>query len=154
MARWERIVDAAKETLKRYSEGAVGNRVARLAAHQLVAVSKGSRPWEVVRTVLAMYLLQDEQPHRFASDVAFDFQLVRRVRALAPVNAGSYWDAERNRVKKVYRDVPPRVVVAMAQPLKEALGVGGLIVAKKEREDADRVSEERHRLATALRGLV
>lgn len=152
--RWGIVVDAARATLERYSSGTVSIRHHRQAAHQLVTVADSVEPWTVVRAVLAMYLMQDDQPRRFVSDAAFDHQMVRRVRGLAPANAGTYWDHERGQTKRVYRDVPPRVVNAMAQPLKEALGVGGLRLAEIERREAQRQADERQRLAGALEGLV
>jgi hypothetical protein len=97
-----------------------------------------------------MFILQEQQPRRFTSDVAFDFQLVRRVLRLAPSNAGTYWDHEANRSRKVYRDVPPRVIKALAVPLKQAFGAPGLMLAAKEREDVQRGADQRRRLADAM----
>ena len=42
---------------------------------------------------------------------------------------------------------------AMAQPLKMAFGAAGLTLAAKEREDIQRVNDERKRLTNALEGL-
>jgi hypothetical protein len=67
-----------------------------------------------------MFIFQEQQPRRFSSDAAFDFQLVRRVLRLAPANAGTYWDHKESRSRKVYRDVPPRVIRTLAVPLKES----------------------------------
>ena len=153
VARWEAVVDAAKATLVRYGSGQPGNRYAVKAAHQLTTLAENTEPWAVVRTVLAMYLLQDQQPRRFVSDAAFDAQLVRRVTRLAPANAGTYWDQSSGRAKRVYRDIPPRAVQALAVPLKEALGAAGVMLAAKEREDAERQRDERQQLAEAIRGL-
>lgn len=152
-ARWEAVVARARETIRQCSAGAVSIRHHRLAAHQLVTVADNVEPWVVVRTVLAMYLMQDDHPRRFVSDAAFDHQMVRRVRGLAPANAGTYWDHERGRTRRVYRDITPRVINAMAQPLKEALGVGGLRLADIERREAQRTVDERQRLAGALESL-
>jgi hypothetical protein len=152
-ARWGVVVEHARATLTRHSDGQVSNRIGVRAAHHIVTVAENAEAWIVVRAVLAMYLLEDHHPRRFISDIAFDFQLVRRVMRLAPVNAGSYWDPKENRSKRVYRDVPPRVVQAIAQPLKEALGGAGLMLTAKQREQAQRAVEERQRLAAALKGL-
>jgi hypothetical protein len=100
-----------------------------------------------------MYLLEDAQPRRFRSDTAFDYQLVRRVIRLAPVSAGTYWDNQRGKVKRVYRDVPPRVTEALAASLKDAFGAPGLMLAEKERKDSQRAAEEKQKLASALREL-
>lgn len=152
-ARWEAVLGQAQGVLQRYAEGRPGVRWERLAAHHLVSIGRDVEPWSVVRTALALYLMLDQQPSRFVSDAAFDHQLVRRVRGLTDTNAGAYWDHQEQRSKRVYRDIPPRVIQAMAQPLKAAFGAPGLALAAKEREDADKANEERRRLAAALEGL-
>ena len=100
-----------------------------------------------------MFIMQDQRPTRFKTDAAFDFQLVRRVRGLAESSVGSYWDQKEQRSKKVYRDIPPRVMQAMAQPLKVAFGAPGMALAAKEREDMQKANNERNRLANVLEGL-
>lgn len=151
--RWEVVIDSASTALQQYSKGQPSNRITVVSAHHLSNVAKHSTPWEIIKTVLAMYILQDQQPNRFRSDEAFDFQLVRRVLRLAPTNAGSYWDNLENRTKKVYKDVAPRVIRALSAPLKEAFGAAGLTLAFKEREEAQRAADERQRLAHALGSL-
>ncbi len=152
-ARWGVVLDYARTTLQRHAEGLPGHRIGRLAAHHLVTIGDSVESWTVVRTALAMYLMQDKRPTRFASDTAFDFQLVRRVRGLSDVNAGVYWDHKEQRSRRVYRDTPPRVMQAMVEPLKAAFGVAGLTLATKEREDINKANEERRRLSSALEGL-
>lgn len=152
-ARWDVVQDHAKATLQRFAEGRAGNRADRLAAHHLATVGQSVEPWVVVKTALALFIMQEQHPTRFTSDAAFDFQLVRRVRGLTEVNAGAYWDNKEQRSKRVYRDVPPRVIQAMAHPLKAAFGAAGLMLAAKEREDIAKANEERRRLAAALEGL-
>jgi hypothetical protein len=152
-ARWEAIVQRSREVLSRYSSGKPAHRATVAAAHHLKTIADNSESWDVVRTALAMYLLQDAQPRRFRSDSAFDYQLTRRVIRLAPVNAGTYWDNERGKVKKVYRDVPPRVTEAIAASLKEAFGAPGLMLAERERKDRNKVAEEKQTLAAALKDL-
>ena len=153
VARWETVHDHMKGTLQRFASGRPGNRIEHLAAHHLVTIGADVQPWHVVRTCLAMYLLQDQCPRRFVSDTAFDFQLVRRVRGLTDTNAGTYWDHGKQRTKRVYRDIPPRVIQAMAQPLKEAFGAPGLLVSKKEREEMEKADKEQRALWNALEGL-
>ena len=152
-ARWEAVLGRAQGVLQRYAEGRAGTRWERIAAHHLVTIGRDVEPWSVVSTALAMYLMLDQRPTRFVTDAAFDFQLVRRVRGLTDVNAGTYWDNQELRTKRVYRDIPPRVIQAMAQPLKVAFGASGLVLAAKEREDLNKVNEERLRLSAALENL-
>lgn len=152
-ARWDVVQDHARATLQSYAEGVPGHRAGRIAAHYLTTIGRNVEAWQVVRTSLAMYLLQDQNPSRFESDVAFDFQLVRRVRGLTDSNAGVYWDHETQKKKRVYRDIPPRAIHAMAQSLKTAFGAPGLMLAAKEREDVEKAREERKRMAVAMEGL-
>lgn len=149
-ARWGVVLDASLATLQRYAEGHASPQFVVQAAHHLRTVADSVEPWGVIKTVLAMFILQDQHPSRFTSDDAFDFQLVRRVLRLAPSNAGTYWDHKENRTKKVYRDVPPRVIKTIAGPLKEAFGAPGLMLAARERKDAQRGPDERRRLADAM----
>lgn len=149
-ARWGVVVDASRSTLKRYAEGQVSQRYAVQAAHHIRNVADNVEPWEVVKTALAMFILRDQHPRRFTSDEAFDFQLVRRVLRLAPTNAGTYWDQQDGKAKRVYRDVPPRTIRTMAAPLKDAFGASGLMLAAKEREEVQQGADERKRLTDAL----
>ncbi len=152
-ARWDAVQDHAKATLQRFADGLTGSRVERLAAHHIGKVGQEVEAWSVVKTALAMFIIQEQRPSRFSTDAAFDFQLVRRVRGLAESNVGIYWDHKEQRSKKVYRDIPPRVMQVMAQPLKMAFGAPGLTLAAKEREDIQRANDERKRLISALEGL-
>lgn len=153
VVRWGVVQDHAQAVLQRLAEGLPGPRTERVAAHHLAVVGHQVEPWRVVRTALAMYLLQDHRPSRFESDTSFDFQLVRRVRGLADSNAGVYWDHREQRSKRVYRDIPPRAVIVMARSLKAAFGAPGLMLATKDREDALKAGQERKRMAAALEGL-
>jgi hypothetical protein len=69
------------------------------------------------------------------------------------VNAGTYWDHKAGRSKRVYRDLPPRVVEVMGAWLAEAFGGAGLALAGKEREEQQQQATERQRLADALGAL-
>lgn len=152
-ARWGVVQDHARAVLQRYEEGKVGIRHERIACQHLATIGRNVEPWQVARTALAMYLLQDQRPTRFKSDQAFDYQLVRRVRGLTEMNAGTYWDHREQRTKRVYRDIPPRVIKAMAYSLKAAFGGPGLALAGRERQNRKEVHEERQRMAAALAGL-
>lgn len=152
-ARWEALQEQAKATLQWFSEGHPGSRADLLAAHHIVKVGQSVDAWAVIKTALAMFILQNQHPGRFRTDSAFDFQLVRRVRGLAESSVGSYWDPKTQRSKKVYRDIPPRVMQVMAQPLKAAFGAPGMALAAKEREDVQKANDERQRLANALENL-
>lgn len=151
--RWEMMLEGAKEHEAAYRSGAAQiaherqalNEFAKLGSHVPVAA--------VIETVLALYLMQEEQPRRFKSDVAFDAQLARRVRGLTDSNAGSYWDDKAKRTKRVYKDLPPRTLAALARHLKATFGVAGIYVARLEQQEANQQNNEKAALATALEGL-
>jgi hypothetical protein len=150
--RWQAVIEQALTTLARFEAGHADVGHAVRAAEQ-VRNLKTVPVDTIVHTALAMYLYRDGQPRRFRSDRAFDFQLVRRVRGLSDVNAGSYWDAQEGRSRRVYRDLPPRVVEHVAAGLKDAFGLAGVMLASKERAEAATVTQQTQRLAAAMEGL-
>jgi hypothetical protein len=151
--RWETLAAQARSTLDKYLAGTPASRTTIEAADQIRAVADNVSPDEVVHTALALYLMQDEQPRRFRTDRGFSFQLVRRIRGLTAINAGAYWDQKANRPKRVYRDLPPRVVETLAGWLTEAFGAAGVMLARREQQDAEKQRDEGKRLASALEDL-
>ncbi|WP_245898218.1 hypothetical protein [Phreatobacter cathodiphilus] len=95
---------------------------------------------------MAMFMMLEMEPRRFRTDEAFSHQLVRRVRGLTETNAGRWFDHRSGKVKRAYRDLPPRTARIMASILAKALGGGGLTLAKLEKRD----QEDRHRSRHAL----
>lgn len=153
LERWDRIVGHANKTLRAYQDGRP------MAAHEIEAaryvntLAGTVSPQQVLRTALAVYQLARDQPHRFKSDRAFDFQLARRVRGLATVSAYSYRDYKTRKTRHVYRDMAPRATVVLASWLKDAFGFAGLVLEDpaERREQAER--DERQRLADAMAAL-
>ena len=151
-ARWESLQQVTQQTLSEYHQGKPSVTHEVTASHQLLNLS--SLPAGlIVRTCLAMYLMANTEPRRFRSDRAFDFQLVRRVRALAAINSGSYWDPKLERVKRVYRDLSPRAIQALAGALKGVFGGAGVQFAAIERELMSKEVGAQRRLAAALEEL-
>lgn len=151
--RWSVVVEESLRTLEAYRGGAASVRHHVQAAEQVRTLDGLGDPMAVAHVALAMYLMADAEPRAFRSDDAFDYQLVRRVRALAPVNSGTYWCHKERRTKRVYRDLPPRVVAVLAHQLKEAFGLAGLQLAGIERRTVDREEVERKRLWDAIGAL-
>jgi hypothetical protein len=101
-----------------------------------------------------MFVMEEAQRSSFRSDQGFNFQLARRVRALAGhLHAGEKWNHKTGKVMKVHRNPSPKAMVILADHLKSAFGVFGLRVAKLE---AQRMIDQdiafRH-VATALEAL-
>lgn len=152
--RWARLVQLAEEAVGRYASGEPAVRH-QVQAAQLIRNLAGSVSVQsIIETALGMYLLADAQPQRFRSDEGFRCQLVRRVRLLTHTSAGSYWCPKTGRVKKVYRDLPPRTAAVLAELLVDAIGAAGLQLASIERRaKVDHAAIERQRLADAIEAL-
>ncbi|MDF3822000.1 hypothetical protein P3G55_18995 [Leptospira sp. 96542] len=121
---------------------------------KLEAVAETVEPWKVIKTGLAMFLLQERSPRRFVSDVAFDTQLARRILRLAPVHSLIYWDSDAGRSKQVYRDVAPRTMQYIAGHLKRAFGQPGLLLAQTLRKEAERPQQQAKRLSEEIAAMV
>ncbi|MTK63866.1 MAG: hypothetical protein F8N15_04915 [Methanobacterium sp.] len=135
-------------------QGVPLTKTKRGACGELLKVAQCVAPKDVVETALAMYLLAEMEPRRFKSDRAFLFQLVRRVRGLAEVNAGEWYDHRSGRTKRVYRDLSPRTTLVMAEMLGDVFGCVGLTIARKEVEEIEGRSWMKQRTHAALEALV
>jgi hypothetical protein len=147
------MVEEATQTVGRYRAGEVSVRHQVQAANQVLVLAGGGDPMQIVATTMAMFLMQEFEPRAFVSDAGFDFQLVRRVRSLAPMNSGSYWSQRAQRATKVYRDIAPRTVEALAWNLRHAFGGAGIQLAGIIRTQAARKEDEQARLAQAIESL-
>ncbi len=104
----------------------------------------------VVETVLAMYVMGNDDARRFKSDDAFWFQLARRVRGLTDMNAGSWYDHNTGKMKRVYRDTPRKVTLALAHMLGDAFGAAGIYLARLDQQEAEQRRKQHADLAAAL----
>jgi hypothetical protein len=84
-------------------------------------------------TVAALFLMRDQESHRFASDQSFRFQLVRVWRSQTRLSFGSYYNHQTERVVSTYKPLPPRVIEAIAPLLIETYSrfAGHVIAAEK-----------------------
>lgn len=149
--RWEALTGHAKATLDAYAHGSPAITYERQTAEQLGTLQSTVPSDVVINTALAMFLMWEQSPSRFMSDKAFNFQLARRVRGLAEANAGSHWSAKEGRIKRTYKDTPPRVLECLAESLKVAFGVAGMRLAELEKKDAEGLKAERQQLNDALK---
>lgn len=151
--RWEALTGHAGATLDGYAKGAVGISHERQTAQHLVALGDSVAGDVVIDTAIAMFSMWEQWPSRFQSDKAFLFQLSRRVRALAEVNTGSHWSAKEGRMKRTYRDVPPKTLECFGASLRVAFGLAGLRIAELDKRDAEGVQSERQQLSDALKDM-
>lgn len=150
--RWRRTLAATKTILAEADSGRAFIRYEMQAARHMQAMA-GVSPSLVIEVALGMFLMAVYDRRRFLSDAAFDHQLVRRVRSLADTSTGSYYNDKTKRVHRVYRDLPPRTVRAIAGHLKQAFGSAGIQVAELERSRATRAAEDRQQLTDAIAAL-
>lgn len=153
-ARWLAVVGHAQSILGAAQRGIPGNRNERLAASAVLKLAPHVEPHAVVETVLAMYLMQDQEPRRFRSDAAFQVQLVRRVMRLSEVSADEWPDRSTGRIRRTYRDFAPGAANVIGRWLAEAIGLAGLHVAKLELADAEKARQDKAEFHKALAGLV
>lgn len=153
-ARWEALTAHAAARLDASAMGVPGSSYERQAAEQLLTLRDSVPGVTLVEVALAMFAMEAHRPARFKSDKAFATQLARRVRGLAEANASKHWDAKVGRMKRTYRDVPPRVLESLAESLKLAFGVAGMRLAELDKKDAEGVQAERQQLHEALAELL
>jgi len=149
--RWEALTAHAKAMLASHANGSASISYERQAAEQLSTLGSTVPKNVVIDTALAMFLMWEQHPHRFMSDKAFNFQLARRVRSLAETNSGSHYSAKEGRLKRTYKDTPPRTLDCLAESLKVAFGVAGMRLAELEKKDVAGLKAERLQLNDALR---
>lgn len=152
--RWSSILTHADGQLAKLHAGTPMNRYEIDAWFNLKKIGEAASEMEVIETILAMYICEDDNPHRFKSHEAFGSQLVRRVRALAPTNVGSYYDHQTGGSKQVYRDAKPKTVTIMADILQRAFGATGIALARLEKQDVEKKQAEQKTLHEALEQLV
>lgn len=150
LAQWHGLVKRARGFLDDYS-GKPTIGPAREAARELVKLGLALDAMDAVETVLAMYLMADAEPRRFAGHEGFLAQLVRRLRGLTTLNASTYLNPTTGREVRVYREMSPRAVRYMAGWIVEALGIIGLRFAKLDREDHEAQREATNALCASLR---
>lgn len=151
--RWAALVDACRAEIASAERGVPYQADAMRASRELIKVAESTAPQEVVFTVMAMFLLAEDDPRRFRSDNAFWVQLSRRVRHLTDMNVGAYWDQTSGKCKRVYRDLPPKVSLICGKLLAEAIGPAGLYLAGLEKREAEAKRQEQAELYEALEDL-
>jgi hypothetical protein len=133
--RWQALTGAVAPILSAYHNGRPGLRQEVLAAHEIKKLGDTVEPRRVIVTALAMYLMLDQEPRRFRSDAAFSTQLIRRIRGLSDINVGEWHDSKTNKTRRVYRELPPRVVQVLVGWVVPVLGGVGMKLAALEEAD-------------------
>src|SRR5690606_6951872 len=111
--RWLTLVDHSRSIIAEYERGKAGPKHERMAAYEAVRIADTVEPRAVVTTALAMVVMLELEPRRFRSDAGFRFQFVRRIRGLSPLVTGTTYDHNARKVRRIYREFPPRAVEVM-----------------------------------------
>ncbi|MDW3205555.1 MAG: hypothetical protein R8L07_08405 [Alphaproteobacteria bacterium] len=151
--RWGALVHRCRAIEAAYLNGTPMIKFEVQAAREVIRLSENVKVQEVIRTVCAIYLLAEHRPRTFQSDNAFTHQLVRRCRGLTEANAGTWYDHATGKMKRVYRDLPPRTVITLGQMIAEILGPVGLVVARTDQRRREHEKKQRENLKNALEEL-
>ena len=149
-ARWRALVDGAETIVTEYERGRASPRAQRIAAYEVTKLAKTVEPRAVVEMTMAMVMMRELNPRLFRSDRAFWVQLSRRVRGLTDLNFGERYVHATGKVKRCYRELSPKAGLVLGRWLAEALGVGGLHLARLEQADREREVAQRRDLYRAL----
>jgi hypothetical protein len=118
-----------------------------VAAEAIIKVASCTDSVDVMEVLGGMYLAQEQGPHRFVSDRHYWFQLARRFRSLGDTLTATRWDGRANngtgKLRKLYKDLTPRGVDALAKWLVEALGGAGMNIAQSIEADEKAVLAKR-----------
>jgi hypothetical protein len=117
-------------------------RFVRAGAKELVRLADTVSARDVMVTLIAFYLLQDNDPRLFKNETGFRTQLVRAIRSLS---GGSYrdWDgAADGRKRRAMKELDPHTVKYLSGLLAELLGPAGLKVAKLERQEEEKQRQD------------
>jgi hypothetical protein len=148
--RWQALVGHSIGAVQDYQGGRPVNRYRLSAATHVARLGQQVPARTIVETVLAMFVMQDQQARRFMSDDAFRAQLVRRVTRLTDANAGEWFNAATGRMQRAYREIAPGTAKVLGGWLAESLGPIGLHLAALERRDEEAGKRQRHELHNAL----
>jgi hypothetical protein len=150
--RWQALVGDARARVAAYEGGTASPRQNIAAAREVIRLADAAEPREVVTTVAAMVLFQTFSPGSFASDTAFDHQLVRRVRGLVPSDAPAFRD-RTGKARRAYTELSPRAALVLALWLRTTLGILGQRIAMLLRQEQEAEANEAAALQDALMGL-
>lgn len=124
-----------------------------MAAEELVKLERSIPFRDIAVTALAVHVMWFDRPNRFQDHIAFQFQLVRRIRALADLAVYRIWSVKRRAMRRVYRDFPPRAVAPLACLLKEPFWEAALYLHEQEKARPMLKAAESQALAAAVKDL-
>jgi len=151
--QWDVLASASRALVTGFHAGRAVQRHQRQAAEEILNLDANGKAAAAIDTSAALILMRYRTPSRFRSDNSVYFQVSRRVRSLTDTHVGTWWDNSVQRVKRVYRDVPPRTARALGQALVQQFGELGFWLHGKEQERNRRERERVDALHRALGNL-
>lgn len=147
-------LDKLVEILTDYCEGIVSdfehgrpmNQHKVQAAREILTVFREFSPLQCAGVVAGMHLYMHENPHRFSTDRGFTFELVRQFRSISDANVGFYDKSGSGKVKRAYKEIPPRTIGQLGYILVDGYKTFVALVRRHEIRQAERMQEARNLL--------
>ncbi|MEZ2142647.1 hypothetical protein AAE026_10085 [Bradyrhizobium sp. DN5] len=125
-------------------------RYVRAGTKELVRLADTVSGRDVAVTVIAMYLLQANDPRLFRNEMGFRTQLVRRVRTLSSTSFSRWSGASDGRERRAMKELEPRTVEYLSALLVKLFGPAGVRVAQLERREEEEQRKEQLAFYEAL----
>ncbi len=147
------ITDYVEGIASDYAHGRAMNKHKVQAAKEILTVFRDFPPSKCASVIAGLYLFQDDQPHRIVSDRGFTFGLVRRFRSLSDANVGLYENSESGRVRRAYKEIPPKTIEQLGPMLMEGFKTFVAHVRLCEREKLNLEKESKQLLEAGFASL-
>ncbi|TWS94986.1 hypothetical protein [Reyranella sp. CPCC 100927] len=147
-SRWEAIAKAAESVANDST-----HRPSREAAKLVLGIARDADAAKVVDTALACFMYREAQPNTFASENAFDFQMVRRVRNLAPTNRGQWVNPNTGKTHYAYPFISPRAMAVIAKTIRDNFSLPAFKLTRRLEAEKDAKAQERAAVSEAIDSL-
>lgn len=118
-------------------------RPEKAAIKELLRLADTVSGRDVWITVMAMYLLQADDPRLIKNETAFRTQMVRRIRGLSSSSYSHWQGAADGRERRAIRELEPRTVAYLSTMLVELFGTAGVKLTQIERREEEEQRKER-----------
>lgn len=130
------LAGLAGDTLRYRESGRPCSKWDVRAADDLKKIVQAIGAVELAAVVGGMFLLQESRPGAFASDRAFRFEMLRRVRSASGALTVPYHDQDTGRLKATtLKTLPLRATEVLAGWLVDAYARFAALLIRKEREE-------------------
>ncbi len=154
-------LDKLVEILKDYCGGIVSdsehgrpvNQHGVQAAREMLTVFQDFSPAQCASVVAGMHLYWHEYPHRFSSDRGFTFEMVRMFRSMSDANIGFDESAASGKVKRAYKEIPPRTIGQLGYTLNDGFKSFVAFVRHHEQKKAEKEQDARNLLEVGFAGI-